>query len=222
MDRLDRNNPYDLAFSGCGAALRSFNLKEYEQAKAWAGAALELAEKNEFSQVLGMSRCVLGSALAQLGRAAEGMRLIRQGIAGLLEIGARANISRYTAWMAAAQDRQGAIADALETLEQALKVNPDELEYRPESLRLHGEVRLKQRRAELAEGDFRDAISLACSMGAKAWELRATMSLAKMLATQGRREEGHAMLAEIYGWFTEGFDTADLKDAKALLEELGA
>ena len=58
-------------------------------------------------------------------------------------------------------------------------------------------------------------------MLAKAWELRATMSLARLLATQGRRTEARAMLAEIYGWFTEGFDTADLKDAKAVLDELG-
>jgi predicted ATPase len=57
-------------------------------------------------------------------------------------------------------------------------------------------------------------------MGAKAWELRATTSLARLLAKYGRRDEGHAMLAEIYAWFTEGFDTADLKEAKALLDEL--
>ena len=57
-------------------------------------------------------------------------------------------------------------------------------------------------------------------MGAKAWELRAKMSLARLLAKQGRRDEARTMLAEIYGWFTEGFDTADLKEAKALLDEL--
>ena len=59
-------------------------------------------------------------------------------------------------------------------------------------------------------------------MGAKAWELLATMSLARLLAKQGRRDEARAMLAEIHGWFTEGFDTADLKEAKALLDQLGA
>jgi hypothetical protein len=59
-------------------------------------------------------------------------------------------------------------------------------------------------------------------MGAKAWELRTTTSLARLLASKGHRDEGRMMLAEIYNWFTEGFDTADLKDAKALLEELGA
>ncbi len=59
-------------------------------------------------------------------------------------------------------------------------------------------------------------------MQAKAWELRATMNLARMLATQGKRSEASTMLAEIFSWFTEGFDTADLKEAKALLTELGA
>jgi predicted ATPase len=73
---------------------------------------------------------------------------------------------------------------------------------------------------EIATADFREAIAMARSMGAKAWELRATMSLALLLAKQGRRDEARAMLAEIYGWFTEGFDTADLKDAKSLLDEL--
>jgi predicted ATPase len=74
----------------------------------------------------------------------------------------------------------------------------------------------------MAETDFRDAIALAQKMQAKAWELRATTSLARLLASQGRRDEAHAMLADIYNWFTEGFDTADLKDAKAVLEELSA
>ena len=83
-------------------------------------------------------------------------------------------------------------------------------------------MRLKQRQTELAEADFREAVALAQKTGAKAWELRATMSLAGMITKHGRREEARAMLAEIYGWFTEGFDTADLKDAKALLEELNA
>jgi predicted ATPase len=75
-------------------------------------------------------------------------------------------------------------------------------------------------RVELAEADFRDSIALARKMSAKAWELRTTMSLARMLREQSKTEQARAMLAEIYGWFTEGFDTADLKDAKALLAEL--
>ena len=129
----------------------------------------------------------------------------------------------YTASLAEAQDREGAIVDALETVEQALQSNqatPEVLVSRPDALRLRGELRLKQGQTKLAEADFREAIALAQKIGAKAWELRATMSLARLLRETGPRDEARAMLAEIYGWFTEGFDTADLKDAKALLDEL--
>jgi predicted ATPase len=74
----------------------------------------------------------------------------------------------------------------------------------------------------MAETDFRDAITLDQKMSAKLWELRATMNLARLLASQGHRDEARTMLAEIYGWFSEGFDTADLKDAKALLDRLSS
>ena len=114
----------------------------------------------------------------------------------------------------------GAVEDALDTLQQALEVHPDELAVRPETLRLCGELRLKKGQTEMAEAYFRESIALATSIGAKAWELRTTMSLARLLANQGRLGEAYAMLAKIYGWFTPDLDTADLKDAKALLEEL--
>ena len=73
--------------------------------------------------------------------------------------------------------------------------------------------------ATAADKCFSAAITLARVQSAKGWELRATTSLARLLDRQGRRDEARTMLAEIYGWFTEGFDTADLKDAKALLDE---
>jgi len=87
--------------------------------------------------------------------------------------------------------------------------------------RLRGEFLLMAGRPEKeAEAAFREAITIARQRQAKSFELRATICLARLLARQGRREEARTMLAEIYGWFTEGFDTADLKDAKALLDEL--
>src|SRR5712692_209165 len=90
-----------------------------------------------------------------------------------------------------------------------------------------GEMRLRtgagsRAHFELAKQDFREAIELAQKMSAKSLELRATMSLARLLAKQGRRDEARTMLAAIYNWFTEGFDTTDLKEAKALLDELSA
>jgi tetratricopeptide (TPR) repeat protein len=119
----------------------------------------------------------------------------------------------------------GAYDEALVTVEQAVQTNPDELLQRPSVFRLRGELRLRtdaggKAHFALAEQDFRHAIDLSRTMQAKSVELRATTSLARLLAAQDRRDEARAILGEIYNWFTEGFDTADLGDAKTLLEEL--
>jgi predicted ATPase len=93
-----------------------------------------------------------------------------------------------------------------------------------EIYRLKGEFLLHRRDANPAEAQdcLERAIEIAHKQSAKSWELRATTSLARLLAAQGRHDDARTMLAAIYNWFTEGFDTADLKDAKALLEELQA
>jgi predicted ATPase len=94
--------------------------------------------------------------------------------------------------------------------------------YEAETFRLKGDLVLAKgtRSNGQAEESYRQATAVARGQAAKSWELRATTSLARLLASQGRRDQARAMLADIYNWFTEGFDTADLKDAKALLEEL--
>jgi predicted ATPase len=116
--------------------------------------------------------------------------------------------------------------EALETLNGTLEhiEHTGEKVYQAEMLRLKGEVLLMDDGRATAEAErcFRAALEVARAQEAKSWELRATTSLARLLAKQGKRDEARAMLSDIYGWFTEGFDTADLKDAKALLEELGA
>ncbi|MFZ1120262.1 MAG: hypothetical protein WCA59_14865 [Candidatus Binataceae bacterium] len=93
-----------------------------------------------------------------------------------------------------------------------------------EMLRLKAEVLLMRDRSGVNEAEryLRAAIDVARGQEAKRWELRATTDLARLLAKQGRRDEARAILAEIYGCFTEGFDTVDLKDAKMLLDELSA
>jgi predicted ATPase len=88
--------------------------------------------------------------------------------------------------------------------------------------RLKGELLLIGGNDEAAAQSFRDAIDLSRRQSAKSWELRATSSLARLLVSQERGDEARRMLAEIYGWFTEGFDTADLKEARLLLEQLGS
>ena len=90
-----------------------------------------------------------------------------------------------------------------------------------ELYRLKGELLLLAGTSKSeAEESLRTAVVISRRQQAKSWELRAATSLARLLRDSGRRDEAHTMLADIYGWFTEGFDTADLKDAKALLDEL--
>ena len=114
--------------------------------------------------------------------------------------------------------------EGLSALTEALAVAEEHEEFchLPELHRLKGELLLKQNDSivEEAENCFRSAIEIAGNQSAKSWELRTTMSLARLMASQRRRDEARTMLADIYNWFTEGFDTADLKDAKALLDEL--
>ena len=83
-----------------------------------------------------------------------------------------------------------------------------------------GELLLRQGKSEAAEELYRKALSIAAEQEAKLWELRAAASLARLRSDQGRRAEARELLAPVYGWFTEGFDTADLKEAKALLDQL--
>ena len=108
----------------------------------------------------------------------------------------------------------------METIDQALQEIPKGYRMVPVMFTVRGGLKMKQGHSESAEADFREALTLSRSMGAKMYELDAIKGLARLLASRGCRDEAHAMLAEIYNWFTEGFDTADLKDAKALLDEL--
>jgi predicted ATPase len=94
--------------------------------------------------------------------------------------------------------------------------------YSAELNRYKGQLLRRQGRFEAAEGLYRKALSIAVEQEAKLWELRAAVSLARLRYDQGRRAESRDLLAPVYGWFTEGFGTPDLKEAKALLDELNA
>ena len=216
----NRNTQWETAFVEMWSAVLHTLLREYECAEQFALRALDLAEKFQLSVFVLNSRIYLGHARAQLGRASDGIELIHRGIADTLK-NRTAGLAGYYTYLAAAQQQTGAINDALESIERSLQVNPDVLLARPEAMRVRGELRLKKGQAELAEADFRDSIALARSMGAKMLELRSSISLARLLTSEGLQDEARGMLAQIYNWFTEGFDIADLKEAKALLEELG-
>ena len=134
--------------------------------------------------------------------------------------GVRTLVNLFLGLLAEAEVCAGSLEEALAAAEEGLSAAPDHEIFSPYLFWLRGEIRLKMDSEKEAEKDFREAIVCARRTGGKLYELRATVSLARLLAKQGRRDEARTMLAEIYNWFTEGFDTADLKDAKALLEEL--
>jgi predicted ATPase len=216
----ESNNPYDLAAVRYAESRLSCLLQEPQRAVVAAMQALAIAEEHGFPALRNMTHPLLGWARAQIGRAGEGVALIRQGLDGLAETGSRGTVTDHLTRLAEAQVLDGMIDDALITIQEALQANPEELIFRPNALTCRRELLVKLERADLAEADFSEAIALAQKMQAKVWELRATMSLARLLNKQGRRDEAHAMLVAIYNWYTEGFDTADLKDAKSLLDAL--
>jgi predicted ATPase len=110
---------------------------------------------------------------------------------------------------------QGVLDEAFEAVQRT-----GERMIEAELHRLQGEILLARGDEGEAEACFRQAIAVARGQQARSWELRATTSLARLLCQQGRREEGHARLADIYGWFTEGFDTPDLREARTVTDAL--
>jgi tetratricopeptide (TPR) repeat protein len=215
-------NPHDLAWSSLLEAILYGFIGKYETSAALATRARDIAEKNRFPVEALHSRCWLGHAQAQMGRTSDGIELLRAGIDALPRAGDRTSVPLHMTYLAAAQLRAGRTGDALDTIEQGLNFISERTFGRPELLRILGEARLAREDFQLAEAAFRDSIATARAMEAKGWELRTTISLARMFALQGRHDEACRILAEIYGWFTEGFDTPDLNDAKSLLDELTA
>jgi len=227
----ENNNPYDLGAARVLEGWLCCLLRDPQRAEVAAALGLAIAEEHSIPFVRNHARAMIGWARAQLGNASEGVALICQGLAGFAETGSRIGITDRITRLAEAQALDGKIDDALITIEEALQANPEELVFRPNALTCRGDLRLKLGQtapaeadglgpSALAETDFREAIALAQKMQAKAWELRATLSLARLLERQGHRDEARSMLADIYNWFTEGFDTPDLIDAKALLDQL--
>jgi predicted ATPase len=156
------------------------------------------------------------------GDVAEGISLLCNGSAAYRAAGAETVTPYFNALLAAAYEISGQIEEALAQLDEALQIieRTGERWFEAELHRHKGQLMLRLRHTEQAEDLYRKALGVAKERQAKLWELRAAASLARLHRDQGRRVEAHNLLAPIYGWFTEGFDTPDLKDAKALLEEL--
>jgi predicted ATPase len=131
-------------------------------------------------------------------------------------------MSHYIALLAAAYEIAGQVEPATALLGDALQIveRTGERWFAAELNRHKGQLLLRQGHSEVAEALYHKALSIAQEQEAKLWELRAAVSLARLRRDQGRRAEARDILAPVYGWFTEGFGTPDLKEAKALLDEL--
>jgi predicted ATPase len=173
---------------------------------------------------MAMGTILQGWALSEQGLGKKGISQMRQGIAAHRATGAELVQPYFLALSAEGYGKVGQIEEGLTVLAEALDlVNKNgERFYEAELHRLKGELllALSPENHKDVEACFRQAIDIARRQGAKSLELRALTSLSRLWEKRGKKEEARNMLTEIYGWFTEGFDTADLNEAKALLEEV--
>jgi predicted ATPase len=156
------------------------------------------------------------------GDVTEGMSLLGRGSSTYRATGAELFVPHYIDLLAGACEITGQIEEAVTQLDEALQIveRTGERWFSAELNRHKGQLLLQQGHTEAAEELYRKALSFAREQEAKLWELRAAVSLARLCRDQGRHAEAHDLLAPVYGWFTEGFDTPDLKNVKALLDAL--
>jgi predicted ATPase len=216
-------HPHSLAVAQFWAASLQHRRRETAAVQAQTDALLTLATTQGFPLWSGLGTCLRGWALAMQGQDEAGMALLRQGIAAVLATGQELARSLYLVLLAEVMGDAGQVAEGLCLVTEALTAF--ETSGRGDALsevyRLQGELLLRQAVPDVAQAQacFQQALAVARRQQAKAWELRAATSLARLWQQQGKPADAHALLASLYGWFTEGFDTADLQEARALLEE---
>jgi predicted ATPase len=156
------------------------------------------------------------------GDVALGISLLRSGSTAYRATGADAFMPYFIAFLARACEIAEEIDEALTLLDDALQIveRTGERWFEAELNKHKGQLLLRRGQPEAAEQLYHKALSIAREQEANLWELRAAVSLAQLRRNQGRHAEARDLLAPVYGWFTEGFDTQDLKEAKALLDEL--
>src|SRR5229473_1905384 len=218
-------HPYSLAWAGFFVGIVHQYRREARAAQETAENVLAVCAEHGLTDFLAFATALRGWAMAAQGRNEDGIAQLQEGLAALRTSVTELAQPHNLCMLSEACREAGHLDDALSALKEALAAanEHEDRHHEAEIHRLKGELLLRQNDSNAAEAKncFERAIGIAGRQSAKSHELRATMSLARLLAKQGRRDEARTMLTDIYGWFTEGFDTADLKDAKALLDELG-
>jgi predicted ATPase len=218
-------HPQSLAYAQHNVTTLYYRLRETPAVQAQAKALLTLATAQGLPLWVGHGTCWQGWVLAMQGQGAVGLAQMRQGLTAVLATGQMSSRPYQLVLLAEAAGHAGQVAEGLRLLAEALATfaaigRGDML---TEAYRFRGELLLRQAMPEMAQAEacFHYSLTVAHRQQAKAWELRAAISLGRLWQQQGKRQEAHDLLAPIYGWFTEGFDTTDLQEAKALLEALG-
>ena len=223
--------PYGEGISHYFAGILHLFLRDPTCALEHSSQAIAINKEYRLPVYLHVSSIVNGWALVQLGRCDEGIALMRSGLRGHSSAGNRLALGQFTGLLAEALALRGDRDAALETIEEADQAAPEERWHQPFLRCLRGEIYLARycdesvsypaaRDAESAEQSFRDAISLAKSMGVKSYELRAATGLARLLRAKGHGTEAYDLLSPLYANFPEGFDSRDLIEAKALIDQL--
>ena len=194
--------------------------REIDRARELAEATIAVSSEKNFPWLLATSLMIQGWAMALTGKLDEGIELLKKGLTDLPDEATR---HEFAGWLAEACGKAGRYEEGLKHLDVGIASRRKARLIETTLIRLKGELLLMQDPSNTAEAErcFRTAIEWDAGHRAKSLQLRATTCLALLLRDTGRRDEARATLAEIYNWFTEGFDTADLKDARALLDQLG-
>ena len=167
-----------------------------------------------------------GCVLALTGKASDAVQTITSGITAFRSTGSTADLSLYLSYLAEAHADLRQFDNATRCIGEAMNVveTTKERWYEAEVNRIAGEIALLSLEPHVTKAEmyFERALAIARKQQAKSWELRAATSMARLWRDQGKRQQARGLLASVYGWFTEGFDTLDLKEARALLDTLGS
>ena len=199
---------------------------QYATASALVEELVALANEKDTSFWRAWGMMNKGWLVGLTGKASDAVQVMSSGIAAWRATDATMCVPFYSSSLAMAYAQLGQFENAQRTMREAITSTEKTKErwFEAEVHRIAGEIALKSPMLGAAEAavHFQHALSVACQQQAKSWELRAAMSMTRLWRDQGKRDEARDLLAPVYGWFTEGFDTLDLKEAKALLDELAA
>jgi predicted ATPase/DNA-binding winged helix-turn-helix (wHTH) protein len=224
-------HPFSLAFALYFGAVVGQYRREWREVQRLAEALMALSAEQEFAQQLAQGRIMWGWTMVEQGQVAEGIVQIRQSMAAYRATGSDLGRSSYLVLLAGAYGKAGQVEEGLTALAGAMTaVHRNRICFNEaEIYRLQGELLLRQamegsdspsRPPPEAEACLHQALDVARRQEAKSLELRAAMSLSRLWQVQGRHNDARQLLAAVYGWFTEGFETADLQEARILLEGL--